>query len=361
MTMHGKYYDEEKSRQQKLLTGQSFVFEGVENNGTVTFYNEKTKNTFSRTFPFCIEDSQRVVNLYSSIREECIDYFKKEEIAFHQAGYSDKKSFEVPNHILESQIACLNHLFAIRHDPRIVKALAEAIMQNTCDSVYEVKCEHKTQPAYIAFEVVSGEDHLNELHGKTKIPMRGSMCTSIDALIIAEKDGRKILIPIEWKYTESYHEHKDYSAEMTGRYWKGLTRLNSYTPLLKTSKYVNGKIIGPHPEQPYQNTIFFIEPFYQLMRQTLWVEQMIKHKDSEWVDADDYCHIHVIPSGNQDLLIHQYPYTQYDTLESAWRHALTLAGNERYKIIDPKDIVKVISQFDNNENKKLVEYLSTRY
>ena len=106
---------------------------------------------------------------------------------------------------------------------------------------------------------------------------------------------------------------------------------------------------------------FFIEPFYQLMRQTLWVEQMIKHKDYEWVDADDYCHIHVIPSGNQDLLIHQYPYTQYDTLESAWRHALTLAGNERYKIIDPKDIVKVISQFDNNENKKLVEYLSTRY
>ena len=107
MTMHGKYYDEEKSRQQKLMTGKSFVFECVENNGTVTFYNEKTKNTFSRTFPFCIEDSQRVVNLYSSIREECIDYFKKEEIAFHQAGYSDKKSFEVPNHILESQIACL--------------------------------------------------------------------------------------------------------------------------------------------------------------------------------------------------------------------------------------------------------------
>ena len=29
--------------------------------------------------------------------------------------------------------------------------------------------------------------------------------------------------------------------------------------------------------------------------------------------------------------------------------------------LDPKDIVKVISQFDNNENKKLVEYLSTRY
>ena len=42
------------------------------------------------------------------------------------------------------------------------------MMQNTCDSVYKVKCEHKTQPAYIAFEVVSAEDHLNELTGKQK-------------------------------------------------------------------------------------------------------------------------------------------------------------------------------------------------
>lgn len=200
-------------------------------------------------------------------------------------------------------------------------------MQNTCDSIYEIKCEHKTLVAYIVFEVVSAEDHLNELHGKT-----GKNDARFNVHINRRVDNCRERRPenldsIEWKYTESYHEHEDYSAEMTGRYWKGLTRLNSYSPLLKTSKYVNGKYHWPHPEQPYLNTIFFIEPFYQLMRQTLWVEQMIKHKDSEWVDADDYCHIHVIPSGNQDLLIHQYPYTQYNTLESAWRHVLTLTGN----------------------------------
>ena len=33
---------------------------------------------------------------------------------------------------------------------------------------------------------------------------RGAMCTSIDAMIRAQKDDKIWFIPIEWKYTETY-------------------------------------------------------------------------------------------------------------------------------------------------------------
>ena len=37
---------------------------------------------------------------------------------------------------------------------------------------------------------------------------RGAMCTSIDAVVYAEtEEHSRILIPIEWKYVETY-EHK---------------------------------------------------------------------------------------------------------------------------------------------------------
>jgi hypothetical protein len=43
------------------------------------------------------------------------------------------------------------------------------------------------------------------------------------------------------------------------------------------------------------------------MRQTLWAEQMIAHKDSETIKADHYIHVHVIPQENNELLDKIYP------------------------------------------------------
>lgn len=76
-------------------------------------------------------------------------------------------------------------------------------------------------PAFIAFEVVSDIDHLNE--GMTN---RGSNCTSIDAFIYARhSSGELWLIPIEWKYTEHYNNQdkskEDREAEPQGSNGKG--------------------------------------------------------------------------------------------------------------------------------------------
>lgn len=38
------------------------------------------------------------------------------------------------------------------------------------------------------------------------------------------------------------------------------------------------------------------------MRQTLWVEQMIKNKNKETLKADNFIHLHVIPKKNTTLL-----------------------------------------------------------
>lgn len=59
----------------------------------------------------------------------------------------------------------------------------------------------------------------------------------------------------------------------------------------------------------YESSAYYLEPFYQLMRQTLWAEQMIKNKAAERIKADHYLHIHVIPNNNVDLLQKTYKFS----------------------------------------------------
>lgn len=52
----------------------------------------------------------------------------------------------------------------------------------------------------------------------------------------------------------------------------------------------------------YRNSIYSQEPYYQLMRQTLWAEQVINNKSSEKIKADSFVNIHVVTSQNKELL-----------------------------------------------------------
>lgn len=99
---------------------------------------------------------------------------------------------------MSSQIACLNYLFVIRTDRDAVLSLAQTISTDLID-VLEIANDSNNTKAFISFEVVSDTDYLNEcVNGQS--PTRGNNCTSIDALIVAKhKNGKTILIPIEWK------------------------------------------------------------------------------------------------------------------------------------------------------------------
>ena len=317
------YRGKEKCRQLALLQQGSDVFYGAHGGGTFN----------NHTWDFCIKNDESQKNLYHGIVNDCLDYFRSENIVFWG-------SEGIPNHILSSQVACLNHLFAIRQDKDMVLKLAKMLIGEDAIDVEPMKCDRTL--TYISFEVTSSRDYLNEKYVK-----RGANCTSVDAAIVAiMKDGTKMLVPIEWKYTEG----NEYNTDKSGKEGSGKERLRRYSQLIDSSCQLLSIPNG------YLNSIYFVEPFYQLMRQTLWAEQVIAHKETELIKADDFIHVHVIPKENTQLLYRKYRYSEKG-LEDTWRSQII--DQNKYKWVNPEDITRVIRL--SGKYIELVKYLTIRY
>ncbi|MCF2593282.1 hypothetical protein I6E11_05655 [Bacteroides caecigallinarum] len=311
-----------------------------------------------RSRSFCIAGGKEDYNLYQGIRNEVKEYFKIEHIAF----WGDQDG--VPNHVLSSQVACLNHLFAIREDKLMTLEIAKSITGRK-DIVEMLRLGCDTNPQYISFEVVSSTDHLSE-----KCSSRGKYCTSIDAAMLALlEDGKKLLIMIEWKYTESYSRDDKSVESDPGRPMqpeaRGITRLKRYSNLITTSRFLKSCIDCCKENElglddsiiPYRNSIYFQEPYYQLMRQTLWAEQIIDNKSSEKIKADKFVHIHVVPSQNKELLDNGFSGEKDDDMEKSWKGQLL--DKTVYRLVNPELIVETIAKDDKYED--LVRYLRERY
>jgi hypothetical protein len=324
--MMKNYYNEQIEKTINLIKN-GVIFNGDTGNGV---YRKKPR-------PFVLKDYKN--NFYNEIIARVFEYFKNNKISWW-GGY-------IPTgHTLSSQISCLNHLFFIRNDENAVLN----IVKNVCPDVTNVMkiSSDKYNNGFIQFEAISSKDHLNEIH-----LCRGSNCTSVDALIYGIKEnGRRILFPIEWKYTEKYGNQdksiEDGNGNQKGSELKGKERLSRYSKLIDESNQLKTL-----PE--YKNSIYFFEPFYQLMRQTLWVEQIINHNETELVKADEYVHIHIIPKDNKSLL--EKKYKIYDlNMEKTWRSCIT--EQNKYKILSPKEFIEPI---ENNKYNNLLKYLKDRY
>lgn len=301
-----------KNEQQKR--GESLIQEGF-------FDDDIGGGVFmGKARPFVLQNGLN--NLYPDIRNEALAYFRKNNVSWWGGYYPT-------GHVLSSQIACLNHLFTIRHQREAVLNLLKTVSDDFVD-VLPI-AEHLG--GYIQFESVGGDVNLlNE-----GVNTRGSLCTSVDALVYAlHKDRRRFLIPIEWKYVESYG-NEDKSAGS-----KGLTRKNRYTDLIAHSRYLNGNTLS----------YCWFEPFYQLMRQTLWAEQLLKHQPKGF-RADDYLHLHVIPDGNAELLDKLYPCSNQG-MENTWRDCLV--DPDKYVMTSPEKLWSMQSK-----NTSTYSYLKRRY
>lgn len=321
-----KYKKSQYERQVKLIRDTSNIFSGDKGYG----YFMKIRRNFVL--------KNGINNLYEPIRDGVIEYFNDNNISWW-GGYKPT------GHTLSSQIACLNHLFAIMHDKDAVLAMLNGV-RNEFEEVLPISCDAK--PQYVGFEVVSIEDHLNE-----KISTRGSNCTSIDALIYAvhKGDKKRWIIPIEWKYTEYYGKkdksNEDRKGEVKGTNGKGQERVNRYEPLINASMQLKSL-------DCYYGSIYYQEPFYQLMRQTLWVENVIKNSNIEKLEAEDYFHIHVIPSDNKDLLDKVYSVSN-KRMEETWKGMLE--DQSKYMIVDPKTLfLPIVDKYPD-----LSSYLDKRY
>lgn len=320
--MKSNYQETQRKKAVKLISEKSYIFNGGEG-GKIFMRSPRD---------FVLTQYQN--NFYQPIKDEAIEYFKLNGISWW-GGTAPT------GHTLSSQIACINHLFALRKDKDAVLSLLKSISDDFID-LYKITTD-KHNPAYIQFESVSDTDHLEE-----KQVSRGSNCTSIDALIWAKhKDGTKWLIPIEWKYTEHYQNQNKAieGAKEDPINCKGEVRKKRYTDIINKSSQLKSE----------NHYCYYFEPFYQLMRQTLWAEQMIESKESETIKADNYLHLHIIPQGNKDLLQKEYKCSGSD-MESTWRSHLK--DNAKYKIISP-DVF--LSNIDKDEYKELIKYLETRY
>ena len=249
------------------------------------------------------------LNLWTGIREDAIDYFKRNNIPFWDSGN------EPTGHLLSSQIACLNHLFFIRQRGDI----ATSILKGIDNSVkIALKLDNGADSGYVDFEVIGSKNYLGE-----KLHTRGANSTSVDAVMLAElSNGIRKLYFIEWKYVESYNKISKAEGE------SGKTRQNIYTPLLN------------QPDCPIKASNIeglFTEPYYQLMRQTLLAHQMIKAKEYQ---ADTYLHIHVIPADNKELkdVNTADGKLKGNKLEDTWKNVLKTP--DLYKAIDPSEFLK---------------------
>jgi hypothetical protein len=286
------------------LIKETAIFNGDSGNGAYRGHN----------YPFVLSDSRN--NLYSGITDDVSEYFEKNDIAWWGG--------KLTGHTLSSQIACLNHLFPLRHDKQAVLSITKNLRPEIAD-VKKIETDAHS-PAYIQFEAVSATDLMNE--GK---PTRGRNCTSIDALIIGTTDdGRETLILIEWKYAEVYG-NVDKGAGKSGE-----VRKSRYGGLIAKSKQL--KNAPP----------LYCEPFYQLMRQTLWAEQMTG-------ENGDFLHIHVIPPNNAELLDFSYKCSGLP-MEETWRGCINVQN--KYRIVAPNELLAPV---DKRNYEDLFKYLNQRY
>ncbi len=283
-------------------------------------------------------------NLYDTIWTEAPKYFKDNKIHWHLGKA----------HTTSSQVACINHLFPIREDRNAILAILKKIDENITD-VVSLHKDKNGKDVYVAFEVIDEKNHLKEPNTPT----------TIDALLLAKKGKTAMLVVIEWKYTECNAEDKSKGAD-------GTRRKNTYDNFLGGNE-PGLKSLKTHNELGQANIadLYYREPFYQLMRQTLWAKVIIKNglNNNQITDKnikiDDYIHIHVVPTGNEELrrVDPNRKYSAYRDLKETWKSHLTNDGKGRYNVIDPKDLFDPMVKDATLSEKyaDLIDYLRIRY
>jgi hypothetical protein len=249
------------------------------------------------------------LNLWAGVREDVIDYFKRNKIPFWDKGC------EPTGHLLSSQIACLNHLYFIRQRKDIATEILKGIDENVKTAL---TLENGYDSGYVDFEVIGTTNYLGE-----KVHTRGANSTSVDALMLGELlNGQRKLFFIEWKYVEAYTRTSKAEGE------SGTTRLGIYGPKLSSIH---------SPLKEVDQVGLFTEPYYQLMRQTLLASEMIRAHE---YGADSYLHLHVIPKDNKELKNVNTAMGRLEGsgLEDTWK--TVLKSPDLYRVIDPMDFLR---------------------
>lgn len=329
------------------------------------FNNDECFGTFrGKPYKFILRDNMN--NLYEGLRTSdknnplnVLRYFRENGIGWWSGA-------KPSGHMCSSQISCVNHLFPIRYDRSAVLALANSVAREAGEQPFDDVLEmggDRSMPGYIAFEVITSRDYLNEAKdGKLS---RGSQCTSVDAAILAVRRDKVYILPVEWKFVEEYN-HEDKSKNFFDRkenkwVYSGNERIRRY---FKSGLVPDSEQIKLDDWLEIPGSVFFQEPFYQLMRQTLWAEQVVANNDEFFKGASDYIHVHVVPEANTTLRDRHYQNVSWDKGEgmvATWK--ANLRNPEKYVCIDQKKLFEGIIDNKDLSSKyaDLLTYLEERY
>jgi hypothetical protein len=303
-----------------------------ENAYILTVYGKTYKHFFKKTY----------LNLWENIRKDALDYFSAKGIHWHTNTMENNSETIPEGDMLSSQVSCVNHLFLLRksHD------YATMILNNIDNRIVsaEIVRDGYGDDGYIEFESWGTKENNNPLNEKSSKRKRGEKSTSVDAVMVGKKDdGKNILVIIEWKYTEDYtkkYDNKNKCKYIAGYHDYHLFLNDNKCPIRQVDSF----------------TDLYFDPFYQLMRQTLWGWKMVEANEC---GCNEYIHLHIIPKENLKIqeIISPNLKNKGKNMSNAWKNLLKEPFT--YKVFSPEELLLPLR--NNSNTKAFFDYLEVRY
>ena len=266
----------------------------------------------NKAYPICLPVEFASHNLLPEVRAGAISLFKELDIPWH-----DSVAGGPSNHLRDSQVQCVNALFAMVADAERIKlAFSGAV-----DIAEVLPIE---EGRFLTFEYIGPTDYFGEgvRGGKDVGRRRGTNCTSVDAAFLYKTSaGVTELALIEWKFTESYLDVKERSASSDA------VRIGRYAADLAASD-------SPITLDVLPIELLLDEPFYQLMRQQLLAKRLERDRV---LDAKVVRVLHVLApenAGYQDSLARAEHRALGSSVDDVWTQLLRTP--DRFLHVDPK-------------------------
>ena len=234
------------------------------------------------TYPFCLPASLAHHNLLDEIREMALTRFERFDIHWH--GETQGPDRSTPStHLLDSQVQCVNCLLSLERAPEILLERLQRIVP-AAQSLVPIRHADVTE-GLVAFEWIGQENYLGERFRYKR--RRGEYVTSADALMVVEcSDGSRTGFLIEWKFTESYNEPVPFVSD------HGTDRRQIYRGAYENESTA---FIAKRPSID----VYFHDPHYQLLRQTLLAEKML---DAREHGVSRFVVLFLAPAANRELM-----------------------------------------------------------
>ena len=299
-----------------------------------------------KSYSFCLANGHSQENLHSSFRDDVIEYFKKRKIPWHDGfdGQDGSKNTLPSNHLCCSQTMCVNTLYPMTTNKELLQKAFQIYfpeMKEPLPFTYDKFLPNGDYP-YMCFEYVGENTHFA---GERGWPQRGANCTSLDfAFFFRRYDGKRQLVLGEWKYTEEYKSLKFPPKNEINK-----TRWNTYKEDFKIWRADNLNVPA------YEH--YFVEPFYQLMRQSVLADKMQLDRE---MNADIVTHFHISPKANKEFSdIFTSPiFSKYgNTVLEAWKG---IAPQDKFISIHSESLLIGIEQVANKNN-NWADWLLKRY